>query len=332
MALEELGAECVFASENNPFARATYRNSFQKSKLFSQKSDSFNEDLTDITRLKIVDRSSAREITRLDQRLRNQIKTSIQPFHLLCAGFPCQPFSQAGHKKGFGDARGNLFFDIERILKVHEPEAIFLENVRNILRHDDENTIDEIRKRLKRAGYGNVWTPVVWASEHGLPQHRPRVFIIGFRKEKARSYFEEHMPKPREYFHKRNPNSPPLRFTMAEVLGGLVTMKSSRKSGTHRDIGFTLRVGGRNSPIESKQNWDCYWVNGQEMRILPKHGLMMQGFTNSIEDGKRWFPEEVNEVQAMKLLGNSVAVPAVRDYAEVIFQSLRYAGVRPRRR
>ncbi len=329
LALEELGAKCVFASENNEFARKTYEKTFRESSLISRTPKSFNRDLTDITRLKIVEHGQIRKSTQLQKRLQAQIQNSIKHFDLLCAGFPCQPFSQAGHKKGFVDARGNLFFDIERILKVHKPEAIFLENVRNLLKHDGENTIYVIKKRLKAAGYGDVFTPVVWASEHGLPQHRPRVFIIGFRNEKARDYFEDNMPKPREYFNKRNPNAPALLFTMGEVLGGVVTMKDSSGDGAKRDIGYTLRVGGRMSPIRAKQNWDCYWVDGQEMRLSPIHGLMMQGFTNSIEDGRSWFPEDVNDVQAMKLLGNSVAVPAIRDYAKVVFQSLKAAKVQP---
>lgn len=330
LALEELGAECVFASENNAYARATYEKVFERSPLFSQGLEAFNKDLTDVTRLKITENGAVRKSTRLQKRLKEQIKNAIRPFDVLCAGFPCQPFSQAGHKRGFVDARGNLFFDIERILKVHEPEVVFLENVRNLLKHDDENTIEVIKKSLKNAGYGDVLTPVVWASEHGLPQHRPRVFIIGFRNAKARIYFEKNMPKTREYFDKRNPNARTLSLTMSTVLGGAVTMKDPESDDTRRDIGFTLRVGGRMSPIGARQNWDCYWVNGEEMRLLPKHGLMMQGFTRSIEDGANWFPEGVSEVQAMKLLGNSVAVPAVRDYAEVIFRSLRAANISPR--
>lgn len=107
-------------------------------------------------------------------------------------------------------------------------------------------------------------------------------------------------------------------------------MGPSRRDDTPRDIGFTLRVGGRMSPIVARQNWDCYMVQGREVRLRPEHGLMMQGFTESTEDGLNWFPDNVNESQAMKLLGNSVAVPAVREYAAVIFDALRAAGINPR--
>jgi DNA (cytosine-5)-methyltransferase 1 len=325
MALEGLGAECVFASEKDPYARATYEKTFSESDVVKNKDRCFNIDLTEVTRLDIREKGGHRQSTQLQKRLKKQIGSAIEPFHLLCAGFPCQPFSQAGKKKGFGDARGNLFFDIERILRVHEPDAIFLENVRNLLVHDNMNTITVIRRRLRKAGYGKVWTPVVWASEHGLPQHRPRVFIIGFRDREAHLYFEKNMPKPRELFNQRNPNHAPLKYDMSRIFGGEVTMGPSADVRKRRDIGFTLRVGGRMSPIEARQNWDCYMVNGKETRLQPVHGLMMQGFTDSCESGEDWFPEIVNDVQAMKLLGNSVAVPAIRDYARVIFDALRHA-------
>lgn len=322
-ALESLGAECVFASEINRYARATYAKTFKDSPVIRDPGK-FNKDLTEITR-RGSERSMTGLIEDLDEESKAQIESSIDDFDVLCAGFPCQPFSQVGHKKGFGDTRGNLFCDIERILRVKKPAAIFLENVRNLLKHDDENTITEIRRRLDWAGYGNVWTPVVWASEHGLPQHRPRVFILGFNDEKARQYFERNMPKSQDLFHKRNPESVKLRYTMSDIFGREVVMGPSSQANKRRDIGFTLRVGGRMSPIDSRQNWDCYLVDGKPERLKPAHGLMMQGFTESIEDGESWFPDSVNEVQAMKLLGNSVAVPAIRDYAKVIFMALRTA-------
>lgn len=331
-ALEELGAECVFASEMNPFARETYMKAFADSKVVRNHEDLFNIDLTSVTRRSITRRGAEIQSTDLDEQLTRQIEGAIEPFHVLCAGFPCQPFSHAGHKRGFDDVRGNLFFDIERILNVHEPDAIFLENVRNILSHDGNNTISVIKERLELAGYGEVFTPVVWASEHGLPQHRPRVFIIGFRNQVAREHFRANMPKPEALFLKRNPAGVPLKYTMSDVFGGHVTMKSpgsGKGAPTTRDIGFTLRVGGRMSPIKAKQNWDCYWVDGKETRLTPAHGLMMQGFTDSLAAGNGWFPASVNDTQAMKLLGNSVAVPAIRDYASVILGALHAAGTCP---
>ena len=103
---------------------------------------------------------------------------------ILCAGFPCQPFSQAGLKKGFSDGadseRGNLFFCILDILEAKQPNAFILENVRHLVNHDDGRTFEIILTLLKKAGY-TVYYQVLKASDYNIPQHRPRVFIVGFK-------------------------------------------------------------------------------------------------------------------------------------------------------
>ena len=116
LALHNVGAECVFASEWDDSARLTYETNFRKisSNLF--KNGNF-----------------AGDITKVD-------KKSIPDFDILCAGFPCQPFSQAGFKKGFSDIRGTLFFDIAEIIRVKKPKAFFLENVRGLYSHDEGRT------------------------------------------------------------------------------------------------------------------------------------------------------------------------------------------------
>ncbi len=296
-AFHNLGAECVFASEWNEAARLTYEHNFKKVSpaLFSNGGSLFNRDITSVTqssrRLKKVDRLSI-------------IRDQIPDFDVLCAGFPCQPFSQAGHKMGFDDERGNLFYDIESIIYAREPKAIFLENVRHILKHDNTRTIKEIRRRLKRAGYGDVMEYVVKASDHGLPQHRPRVFIIGFRDSEAREAFKE--PPRRE-----------LELTLSDVFDGA---KVTNLNGLERVIGYTLRVGGKASPIDDRRNWDGYIVDGKVQRLLPSHGLRMQGFNKGFK-----FPQSVSDSDRMKQLGNSVAVPAIQDYARALFFALNAA-------
>ncbi len=298
-ALHNLGANCVFASEWNEAARTTYRHNFAKISphLFSNGEACFNKDITEVTQ----PRPRVRRKSDLDE----VIKGKIPEFDVLCAGFPCQPFSQAGHKLGFDDERGNLFYDIEKIVNARKPEAIFLENVRHLLKHDDERTIREIRRRLAKAGYGEVFEFVVKASDHGLPQHRPRVFIIGFLNGEARDAFDQ--PAKRE-----------LEVTMSDVFGGA---RVTNLDGTDREIGFTLRVGGKSSPIDDRRNWDGYIVDGRVRRLSPDHGMRMQGFNSNFT-----FPDQVAFSDRMKQLGNSVAVPAVQDYAEAIFKALKAAG------
>ena len=266
IALHNLGAECVFASEWDKAARKTYEENLSKvsPKLF--KSGNFAGDITEVD------------------------KSSIPDFDILCGGFPCQPFSQAGHKLGFDDTRGTLFFDIAEILRIKQPKAFFLENVRGLFKHDNGKTFEVIKRTLtEELGYSLHYS-IVKASEHGLPQHRPRLFMVGFKDPSTPFLF----PEKRE-----------LAYTMSDVMKGKVD----------REIGFTLRVGGGSSPIEDRRNWDGYIVDGQLRRISPEEGKKLQGFPDDFV-----FP--VSRREAMKQLGNSVAIHAIQDWAEELIKAL----------
>ena len=109
---------------------------------------------------------------------------SIPSFDVLCAGFPCQPFSKAGHQRGFEDNRGNLFFNICDIVKQHKPKYILLENVRNLSTHDDGNTWNVIHKHILDMGYSTYDIPVILNVLHfNVPQNRERVIIMCKRKD-----------------------------------------------------------------------------------------------------------------------------------------------------
>lgn len=107
----------------------------------------------------------------------------IPNFDYLLAGFPCQPFSSAGKRKGFLDDRGSLFFDIIRILKAKKPIGFLLENVDGLVNHDNGKTFDEIIKTLKNLGYNISWS-ILNAADFGVPQNRKRVYIVGHLKKK----------------------------------------------------------------------------------------------------------------------------------------------------
>lgn len=104
----------------------------------------------------------------------------IEPFDFLLGGFPCQPFSYAGKRKGFGDTRGTLFFEIERILRIHKPKAFLLENVRGLYTHDGGRTFETIVKNLHSLGYG-THDILLNSSDYGVPQNRVRLYILGIR-------------------------------------------------------------------------------------------------------------------------------------------------------
>lgn len=266
IAFHNVGANCVFASEWDEYARKTYQTNFEKISPNLFKSGNF-----------------AGDITKVD-------KESIPDFDILTGGFPCQPFSQAGYKKGFADTRGNLFYDVAEIIRVKQPKAFFLENVRHLYKHDNGKTFEIIKKVLTEdLGY-SLYTNIVKASDHGLPQNRPRLFMIGFKNKKI----------PFD-----SPDKRKLSFTMSDVFGAKVS----------RDIGFTLRVGGKGSKITDRRNWDSYLVDGKVKRLSPKEGKKMQGFPDEFV-----FP--VSDNQAMKQLGNSVAIYAIQDYAKKIIETL----------
>lgn len=256
-AMHDLGGKCVFASEIDKHARKTYTENFEGISKQIFKGANFNEDITKIN------------------------PSDIPDFDVLCAGFPCQPFSQAGFKKGFKDHRGNLFFNIANIIEQKSPKAYFLENVRGLYKHDNGKTFKVIHEMLIKMGY-SVNHKIVNASDYGLPQHRPRVFIIGFKEDSLLTGFDF-------------PEKIPLKYNMSDVMEG----------SCNKEIGFTLRCGGRGSPINDRRNWDSYEVNGKVVRLNPNQGLKMQGFPSEFI-----FP--VSDSQAMKQLGNSVAVDAIR--------------------
>jgi len=282
LALDSVGATCVFISEWDEPARKTYRHNFaaRNRGIFGSEKSEVKKFVGDI-----------RTVSESDT-----IEQDIPDFDLLCGGFPCQPFSQAGLKKGMYETRGTLFFDILKILEAKKPGAFFLENVRGLLTHKSESgieTMDVIRAQLTAAGY-HFSEHLVKASDYGVPQHRPRLFIIGFREQAAFEKFQA--PKP-----------VPLAVTLDQIMGG----------ETGREVGYTLRVGGRGSGLHDRRNWDTYLVDGSPKRVTPKQGLQMQGFPEWYE-----FPDEVSETQAMKQLGNSVAVPAIKAFAKAIRKAL----------
>lgn len=263
LALSNLGMKCVYASEFDEAARKTYL---------------ANHDID-------------------EKDFNSDIRTAsygLIPDHdILCAGFPCQAFSHVGKRVGIEDGsnseRGNLFYCISEILEEKRPKAFILENVRGLLNHDDGNTFKVIKEELERHNY-QIYYKVLKASDFGRPQHRPRIFIVGFNKNLVDT------SNPFSF-----PEAIPLTMTMSDVWEAECT----------RDIGFTLRVGGKSSPIDDRRNWDGYIVNGEVKRISPKEGKRMLGFPDEFI-----FPG--TKSQAMKQLGNSVCVDVVQHVASSV--------------
>jgi DNA (cytosine-5)-methyltransferase 1 len=264
LAMENNAMQCVFASEIDKEARKTYLANHQIHP------DQFNQDINDIDPHNIPDHD------------------------ILCAGFPCQPFSQAGFKKGLNDDRGNLFFNILEILKAKRPKAFILENVRHLLKHDNGATFNIIYSSLMKNDYYTEYQ-IIKGSDFGLPQLRPRLFLVGFDNKQVDTSKHFLFPKPI-----------PLEQNMSDIWGGECT----------REVGFTLRVGGKGSGVDDRRNWDGYIVDGKEVRLLPEQGKKMMGLPDEFK-----FP--VSNSQAMKQLGNSVCVNVVEHIAKEVKSYLK---------
>jgi len=162
IALESFGAQCVFSSDFDKNSQDVYEDNFSE-RPFG-------------------------DITKIDE-------STIPKHDILCAGFPCQPFSISGKQKGFDDNRGNLFFDIARIVKKKKPSIIILENVYHFEKHDDGNTLKKVRETLESYGY-TFFHKVLNASDFGIPQSRRRTFMVSFAKKLKIKNFK--FPKPIE--------------------------------------------------------------------------------------------------------------------------------------
>jgi len=182
---------------------------------------------------------------------------SVPSFDVLCAGFPCQPFSNAGFHLGFEDTRGVLFFEIMKWVRHHTPTYVILENVSAILSHDSGNTFKTLQTLLQNAGY-TVSHKLLKCSDYGIPQMRKRVFIIACREG----------TNPDDILNVDRFKS---KTTLSDYLG----------KNFEKETAYTIRCGGKRSPIRDKHNWDGYMVDGNEYRLTLRDALKLQGFEES---------------------------------------------------
>jgi DNA (cytosine-5)-methyltransferase 1 len=253
-------------------------------------------------------------------------ETEIPKFDILLAGFPCQPFSHAGLKKGFEDARGTLFFDIARIVKHHQPKVVFLENVKGFKNHDKGNTFRVVKNTLNELGY-TVYAEVLNAKDFGVPQNRERIYIIGFR----------------EQLNFEFPTPPKSKVKLGDILEWDVDEKYTlsdnlwkghqRRKLEHlqKGNGFGYSLFDESSAYTSTIS-ARYYKDGSEIlisqadknprKLTPREACRLQGFP---ED----FIIAVSDTQAYRQFGNSVCVPVIRALAEAVFNTLRCMAATP---
>ena len=303
LALDKLNHKCVFSADNDKYACDTYYKNFKEYPLI------------DIKKL------SAKKIPNHD---------------ILCAGFPCQPFSIAGDRRGFDDIRGTLFFDIVRILKEKKPKIFILENVKGLVNHDKGRTFKKIinilskkvngkinKSKRENLGY-NVFWKVLNSYDFNAPQNRERVFIIGFKNQNIKFKFPKNIKlkinlnnlinkKPKKirrisklskgyiYKHlKKHQN-----YKKIKDLNYLVANEVRRSRCNFRFDNISpclttkMGTGGNNVP---------YLVNQDRFFTLDEC-LLLQGFPKN-------FKLTNNYTEALKQIGNSVTINVVKKIAQ----------------
>jgi DNA (cytosine-5)-methyltransferase 1 len=295
LAFQGSGAECVFSSEWDKYAQITYEANFGE---------------------------------KPEGDIRKIEATSIPDFDILCAGFPCQPFSIAGVSKklslnkphGFKDmTQGTLFYEILRILKEKKPSAYFLENVKNLESHDKGKTFKIIRTTLEDTGYS--FNSRVINAKTLVPQNRDRIFIIGFRDRNIEFQFPEipnNKPKIRDILEE----FPDNKYTLTDHLWDYIQNYAEK----HRKMGNGFGFGLVNPDSYCRTLSARYFKDGSEIlipqrsknprRLTPRECARIQGYPSN-------FKIPVSDTQAYKLFGNSVAVPLVEILAKQIIYTLR---------
>jgi DNA (cytosine-5)-methyltransferase 1 len=253
------------------------------------------------------------DITKIDE-------CDIPNFDILLAGFPCQPFSNAGLKKGFTDTRGTLFFDIARIIKHHKPKVVFLENVKGFKSHNKGNTFSVVKEILEGFGY-TVTFKILNAKNFGVPQNRERIYIIGFLNCDTEFNFPDSIEKDTRLGDILEAKVD-AKYTLSDKLwsGHQKRKEMHKKKGNgfgysmfDEDSVYTSTISARyykdGSEILVKQN------NSNPRKLTPREAGRLQGFP---ED----FKIVTSDTQAYKQFGNSVAVPVIKALAKNIKSAL----------
>ncbi|HEM6842000.1 TPA: DNA cytosine methyltransferase [Providencia stuartii] len=283
------GVNCVFTSEIDKFAIQTYKANFGD--------DNIHGDITEISELDVPEHD------------------------ILLAGFPCQPFSQAGLKKGFSDTRGTLFFDIERILLERKPKAFLLENVKQLRGHDKGRTLQVILDHLKEAGYV-VYHDILKARDFGIPQNRERIFIVGFLDQSVEFKFPEPIGIETKVGSILEPKVDDLYTISDKLWEGHQRRKIQNKlNGKGFGYGLFNEESAYTNTISAR-----YYKDGSEIlieqkgknprKITPREAARLQGYPDTYE-----IP--VSNAQAYKQFGNSVCVPVIEAIAKEMRKAMK---------
>lgn len=317
MAFQNLGGQCVFSSEWDAQAQKTYLANYG-------------------------------EIPFGDITLEQTKRFIPDDFDILCAGFPCQAFSLAGKRLGFEETRGTLFFDVAEILRRKQPKAFFLENVKGLAIHDKGRTLKTILNTLDEIGYDVVPPQIVNAMYFGVPQHRERIYIVGFRKDLGINPTDFTYPEQNEvtkhFIDIREKDPVPAKYYLSTTYVNTLIRHKERHESKGNGFGYAIVgdnevanaivVGGmgreRNIVIDTRQTdlTPTTRIKGEYnkdgwRRMTPREWGALQGYpVYDNGDGSPVFQIPVADASAYKQFGNSVAVPAIQATAQQLLNVL----------
>jgi len=297
LALEGQGHQCVFASEIDKYARVIYENNFGL------------KPHGDIKPIKAED---------------------IPAHDILCAGFPCQPFSIAGKQAGLIDTRGSLFLEIVRIAKYHQPKMLLLENVANLQRHDGGRTFEIIKNELQNIGY-QVYHKILNSGDFGTPQQRKRIYIVCLRAGsytfpagdqrpccvrdilEAEGTSSHVINKPPEAWVWRNdPVIPRNKLIRIGHCG-----KGSQAERVYSPLGHSATLCALGGGMGAKTG--LYLIDSQVRKLSPREAARLQGYPDTFDFSGQ------SDAQTYKQLGNSVTVPVISAIASALSPYLSLA-------
>lgn len=288
LALESLGAVCVYSNEWDKFAQEVYKKNFGEIP---------DGDITKVAATRIPDHD------------------------ILCAGFPCQAFSISGKQRGFEDSRGTLFFDVARIVKCKKPKIVFMENVKNFVSHDNGKTLQVVKSTMEELGY-SFYYKVLNAVDFGIPQKRERIYMVCFRNDVNKTKFtfpkpivlikhvedfllndEElvsnlYVERPDTYYSNIIDN----KYSNKSIRLGIVN-KGGQGERIYSIKGIAITLSANGGGVFAKTGG--YLINGKPRKLHQRECARLMGFPDT-------YIISNNKNQAYKQFGNSVVVDVLQ--------------------
>lgn len=298
IALESLGAKCVYSNEWDKAVCEVYEDNF---------GDYPDGDITKVDEKKIPDHD------------------------ILCAGFPCQAFSISGNQRGFEDSRGTLFFDVARIVKEKKPKVVFMENVKNFASHDNGKTLSVVKNTMEQLGY-SFFYKVLNAKDYGIPQKRERIYMVCFREDmrvedfqyphkiNLTKHVEDYLIKDEKevsnlWIERKDMQMkaiPDDKYSCKPIRLGTVN-KGGQGERIYSIKGTAITLSANGGGVFAKTGG--YYINGKTRRLHPRECARIMGYPDSYVICQ-------SQNQAYKQFGNSVVIDVLQYIAAEIGKKL----------